>query len=513
MEDHFESELVQAKDLVINYKAKSVKKASRITHVFELTPNEVKERVLSEMFLDKELGDPTTDFEDEEERDQSDKSMPHLFLEMHRFWDLDEDGYEEPYVITVHKDTEQVVRIVARFDADGITVTEDGKILRIKPVQYFTRFPFMPAFDGNIYCMGWGSLLSPLNDSINTTINQLTDAASFAVRPSGWLAKGIKLVSGSIARFKPSEWKQTTHTGDDLRKGIVPNPTKEPSRVSMNLLTMMIEASKELSSTADVLTGESMGARESPTTVMALIEQALTVFSTVYKRLHRSMKSEFKKVRRLNRLYLTDEKYRVILDLSDASVQDFYEKDIDIVPVSDEAELTRIQKLMKAEALKEMMGSGLDDEEIKRRYLEALDMEDIPSLFPKGPTPIELAEQDKMEQEKRKLDQEDQKIALDEKRIEIEGKEADARIRILENESQAKIFKLRSETDKNIIESETKSIATKLEKATREIENLKKKAEIEKTDAEIDKIDAETDKIDAEIGEIGKEPPKKVEKE
>ncbi len=514
IEDHFESELVQAKDLVINYKAKSVEKASRVTHVFELTPNEIEERVRSGIFLDIEFGDPSSD-EEKEKENSSDKDRPHIFYEQHRFWDLDDDDYQEPYVVTVHKDTQKVVRIVVRFDADGIVVDETGKILRIKPVHYFTRFLFMPSFDSNVYGMGYGSLLSPLNDSINTTINQLTDAGSFAVRPSGWLAKGIKLISGSIARFKPGEWKPTTHTGDDLRKGIVPNPTKEPSRVSMNLLTMMIEASKELSSTADILTGESMGARESPTTVMALIEQALTLFSTVYKRLHRSLKDEFGKIRRLNRLFLTDEKYQVILDIKDASTQDFYEKDIDIVPVSDEAELTRIQKVMKAEMLKEWIGTGLNDNEIKRRIFESVDINDINAIMPKEgePTPMELAEKAKMEQEERKLAQEDRKLDLEKERIDVEEKKVDAEIRIEENESRVKMKKLRSEIDKNIVEAHTKGLMLKLEEITRKIEDLTKDKKIDKIDAEIDKIDSETDKIDRETEEIGKEVPERGEKE
>ena len=35
----------------------------------------------------------------------NDEDAPHEFLECHCTWDLDEDGYEEPYVITIHKDT------------------------------------------------------------------------------------------------------------------------------------------------------------------------------------------------------------------------------------------------------------------------------------------------------------------------------------------------------------------------------------------------------------------------
>jgi chaperonin GroES len=32
---------------------------------------------------------------------------PHVFLEQHRLWDLDDDDYPEPYIVTVHKETRE----------------------------------------------------------------------------------------------------------------------------------------------------------------------------------------------------------------------------------------------------------------------------------------------------------------------------------------------------------------------------------------------------------------------
>ena len=99
------SPLVTAEALVVHYMAKNLETASRVTHVFELTPNEIIERVRGGVFLDLEFGDPTTD----ENYDSSDEDAPHKWYEQHRWWDLDGDGYQEPYVVTVHADTEQVV--------------------------------------------------------------------------------------------------------------------------------------------------------------------------------------------------------------------------------------------------------------------------------------------------------------------------------------------------------------------------------------------------------------------
>ncbi len=45
-----------------------------------------------------------------------DEDAPHEFLEQHRYLDLDEDGYSEPYIVMVHKESFAVGRIGAKFD-------------------------------------------------------------------------------------------------------------------------------------------------------------------------------------------------------------------------------------------------------------------------------------------------------------------------------------------------------------------------------------------------------------
>jgi chaperonin GroES len=437
------SPLITANDLVVHYATKDIESAPRITHVFELTPNEMVERVRSGVFLDKEFGEPTQD----EDRDGSDDDAPHKFLEQHRWWDLDDDGYKEPYVITVHQDTSQVVRITARYDSDGITTNEKGEIVKIEPVQYFTRFIFMPAFDNNFYGMGYGSLLGDLNSTINTTINQLLDAGTLSNQQSGFLGKGINLGRGDESSFRPGEWKHVVNTGDDLRKGIVPLPVREPSGVLFNLLGLMLDASKELSSVSDVLTGEGQGANESPTTILALIEQSLKVFSSIYKRIHRSLRSEYRKVRRLDRLYLPLEVYQSVLDDPEARMSDFYEKDMDVEPVSDETELTSTQKMVKAQALVEMMGSGLNDLEIQKRYLQALDIPSVDKILPAEnvePPP-------------------DPEIVLKEQEIEVKRMEAmndQQRVQIEQELAKAKIEKMEADTARSYASVEsTKSQA------------------------------------------------------
>lgn len=387
------SEMVFPSDLVVHYNAISLEKASRITHVIELTSNEIVERIRTGVYLDfdiDELGQPVS-----ADAETQDEDTPHKFLEQHRWYDLDEDGYQEPYIVTVHEATQKLVRISARYELSGIVQNDKGEIVRIIPVHYFTRFLFMPSPDGGFYGMGFGSLLHSINSSANTVLNQLLDSGTLSNRQSGFLGIGIRLGRGVSMKFKAGEWKPVQTTGDDLRKNIVPLPTHEPSSVLFQLLGLLIDTGKELSGITEVLSGKSPGSNVPAETTLALIEQGLQVYSAIHKRIHRSLYREFQKIRRLNVLHLDDMQYMNILDDPEAVAgEDYIAADHDIIPVSDPNATTNMQRIMKAKALLELRGQGLNDEEINRRYLKALQIEDIDELFPKEQAPDPILELD-----------------------------------------------------------------------------------------------------------------------
>ena len=421
------SAFVSPDRLVVNYKAKNIDVAPRKTEEYSLYPNEIEERRRSEFFNDVEV-ERTNNGEDG--YDSADKDAPHKFLEQHRWLDLDEDGYKEPYVVTVHFDTKKVMRIVARFDMEGIKTGHSGKIIRIEPVEYYTRFLMMPSPDAGVYGQGFGSLLSPMNNTINTVINQLLDAGTMANTGGGFLGKGIQLGrgrGGGEVSFKPNEWKYVNMTGDDLKRSIVPLPVREPSSVLFQLLGLMLDASEKLGSNTEILSGVQGSASQTATTTLALIEQGLKVFSAIYKRIHRSLKSEYKKLYRLNSLFLEEEAYFTYFDSPQAIARkDYNILDIDVVPVSDPSEVTDIQRLKKAEALMGMKGQGLNDGEITNRMVEALQVPNAKALqLPKDtPPPKDPA----IEVQKDKNEVEREKNMVQMRRVDIEANESEARI-------------------------------------------------------------------------------------
>jgi chaperonin GroES len=420
------SQTVFADDLVVNYFTETLERAPRVTHKIYLYHNEIVERINSGVFSQFDiasLGEATSD-----KTADTDAETPHLFLEQHRWYDLDGDGYQEPYIVTVHEQTQKLVRISPRFATDGIIRNENDQIIKIIPEQYFTRYIFMPAIDGGFYGMGFGSLLMSTNSAINTLINQLLDAGTISNRQSGFLGRGLRLTKGKSLTVKAGEWKPVESTGDDLKKNIFPLPVREPSNVLFQLLGLLIESGKELAGMTEILAGNSPGANVPAESVLALIEQGLQVYSAVHKRIYRAQYKEYQKLRRLNALYMDQMTYMTVMDDEAADVQaDFATNDFDIVPVADPNNTTMMQRLLKAKAMLELRGSGLNDQEILLRYLTALDIEDVDAIIPD-----EQAEPGPEEQ-------------LSMAKLQAEVEELTAKIEKLRSETELNYAKLESE--------------------------------------------------------------------
>ena len=234
-------------------------------------------------------------------------------LEQHLWLDLDGDDYAEPYIAFVRLDTKETLRVVARFfdegdvirkydqrvrnlkemrkkavsvaespkemqdRADELTLSEGNEILRITPVKFFTKYTFIPSPDGGFYDLGFSALLGPVNESVNTMINQLIDSGTMNTTAGGFLGRGVKMKGGQTS-FNPFEWKPVDSTGDDLRKSIFPLPVREPSTVLLQLLQILVTYGEKVSGATDIMTGISPGQNTPAETSRNTIEQGIEDF-------------------------------------------------------------------------------------------------------------------------------------------------------------------------------------------------------------------------------------------
>jgi chaperonin GroES len=442
------SHLLQPQNLVVDYWAKSLRDAERISEVLEINERIFKEKTQSGVWLDVDVGEPK--IAEHEGRanmpSATDATTPYVFIEQHTFLDLDDDGYKEPYIVTFHKLTGKVVRIVARYDDKSIHYTKEGKIARIEPIQYYTKFGFVPNPDGSFYDVGFGILLGPINESVNTLINQLVDSGTINNLQSGFLGKGLRLRMGETT-FKPGEWKAVNSTGDDLKKQIVPLPSKEPSKVLFELLSLLIQSGKELASVAEIFTGKMPGQNTPATTTMATVEQGMKVFTAVYKRIYRSLSEEFKKLYRLNAIYTNPNTYVDVLDMP-IGPDMFQNPDYRIIPGADPNAVSQQEKMMKAQGLVEMLGMGLplDPVKVTIRMLQAMEQENWQELMPQeilasgqmppqqDPKMVEMQMKGQMEQQKIQM-----QAAAQQQKMELEGRSAEQKLQMEQQQHAQKM--------------------------------------------------------------------------
>jgi chaperonin GroES len=425
------STLLLPTECIVNYHATSYERA-RMTHVMQMDPNELEEMKRGGIFRDVELAAPT-EMKQDRTRDETlgltrgnSKDDPYELYEVHHWWDLDEDGYKEPYIITVDVASQKVLRVVPRWSStDDVKMTADGKrIASIKADTYFTPFKFIPDPNSAVYGIGLGTLLGPTNEAVNTLINQLIDAGTLSNMQGGFLARGAKLKGGST-RFRPGEWKIVNTTGEDLQKSIFPMPVAAPSPALFNLLSMLIQAGERVSAVSDMMTGENPGQNQPATTTMAVLEQGMKVFNSIYKRIHRSLAQEFRIMYRLNFDTLDDELYQTMLDdtidmgqfqgqkpspeqlqqvqqgvaaeNAAATVQeDFESENMDIIPASDPNMVSDATRMLRANDLMEKMAAGLpiNPAVVTRKVLEAAGHEDIDELMTMPPAQPSIEEKE-----------------------------------------------------------------------------------------------------------------------
>ena len=379
---------VHAKDLIVNYYANSLETASRYTHYIPKYENEIIERQRRGTYLDievitddrprDEFSQVMDDFQGKTEPEDDDKPID--LYEQYCWIDLDEDGYKEPYTVTFDS-RGRVFRVINRF-AD--IERDEKQIISIQAKHYFTKYTFIPSPDGGFYDMGFGSLLTPINESVNTLINQLIDAGTLSNRQGGFVGRGARIKGGAL-RYKMGEYVKVDATGDDIRKNIFQVPFKEPSGVLFNLMSYLVDYGERLSSVTDMMVGKTPGQNTPATTAMAALEEGMKVITAIYQRIYRGLKKEFQKRYKLNQEYLDPREYFIIEDDQKAVFKDDYLGDpTDVRPSADPNMSSDVQRLTRLEAITQRAQSvpGYNLPAVERRYLELLNMEGIDEIYP-----------------------------------------------------------------------------------------------------------------------------------
>ena len=394
-ENGLQSDYVSSTRLTVNNNTKSIYRCPRITHDFDSYPYEISQKQRSGAYNEYDIPEQSQD--DEE---------PVLLIEQYRLEDLDDDGLQEPYLVTVYVKTNTVLRIEPAYTLDDIIIDEiDNRVVKIERWLGYSEFFFLPDPKGRYYGIGFGRLLEAICDSIDTSINQLIDAGNAEIAGGGFMASGVRLQGsgqGGTIYQRPGEYQTVSTPGGDLKAAIWERTLPHPSQITFNLLELLLGAAKDIASIKDVITGNTPATAPVGTT-LALQDQALQVFSAIFQRMYRGFHHEFYLMYKAVKRWATDKDKQEYKELTGGDLdEDFAGDGTDIQPVADPAVVTKQQKITRIQTLIQLaessigMAAGMTQagpaQEIAKEALNAMDW-DRPERFIAvvPPNPLELA--------------------------------------------------------------------------------------------------------------------------
>ena len=390
------SEFVPAQDLVVPYSAVDLDTTPRATHVLKMQGNDVRKMQLSGAYRDIDLGEGnSTDAtnivkEKVDEIDGRSKSFSddirtllefHAELDLEGFEDMSVDGtptgLKLPYIVTVDKDTNEVLSIQRNYSP-----VDPLKRKR----QYFVHYKFLPGL--GFYGFGLVHMIGGLGRSATSILRQLIDAGTLANLPAGFKAKGIR-VRDNDSPIQPGEWREIDAPGMDLRNALVPLPYKEPSATLGQLLGSLVNDGRRFIALADQQMSNLNNEAPVGTTV-ALLERGMKVMSAIHKRLHYAQKAEFRLLARVIAENLPPVyPYAVAGAPAEIKQADFDDR-VDVIPVSDPNIFSMSQRVTLAQTELQLAQAAPELHNLReayRRMYQALEVENIDQLLPLPPEP------------------------------------------------------------------------------------------------------------------------------
>ena len=346
------SRFVPAQDFVIDNEATDLMTASRYCHVLTMDSNDIRKLQVSGTYRDFPVGD-APQFDRGVLNEKADEITGITYtgygerrrvLEFHA--NIDIPGFEHigpdgepseialPYIVTIVDGSSEILSIRRNYREN-----DD----RYAKLSWFTVYRFLPGL--GFYGLGFVHVLGNLQRTATAILRSLVDAGQFANLPGGFKARGMRVSGDTPVSF--GEFRDVEGVGDDIRKSIIPLPTKEPSQTLFMLLGNITDNGRRLSSSTDLQVGDA-NTKETPVgSVVAMMEAGQRLMSTIHRRLHRAQRNEFRLMARINGEYSDFSNYT---SGNGKIYAEDYDGRVDVIPTSDPNVFSESQRIMRAQA-------------------------------------------------------------------------------------------------------------------------------------------------------------------
>ena len=382
------SKFVPAEQLIVPYTATDLETAENVTHVIQISENELRKKQVAGFYSDIKVSASQSDpSEVREEMDEISGVEPSrldtevTLLECHV--DLDLEGFEDsdpsgeptgiklPYVVTVSEDNGKVLSIRRNY--------KEGDQNR-KKNQYFVHFKFLPGF--GFYGLGLIHMIGGLSRTATAALRQLIDAGTLANLPAGFKTRGLR-IRNDDEPLSPGEFRDVDSPGGAIRDSLMLLPYKGADQTLFQLMGFCVEAGQRFAAVSNLQVGDGNQQAAVGTTI-AMLEQGAKVMSAIHKRLHYAQKDEFDLLAKVFGESLPPEyPYNVVGAERVIKSEDFDDR-IDIIPVSDPNIFSMSQRVTMAQTELQLAQAAPDLHnmyEAFRRMYKALGVKDVDSIL------------------------------------------------------------------------------------------------------------------------------------
>ena len=393
------SKFIPSEDLIVPYAATDLHSATRITHVINMSMNDIRKLQQVGFYSDVKIDSASmmADETDEiqEEIDELQGVSPsysdddtckvheiHTELDIPGFEDMnaqgEETGIKLPYIVTIANN--KVLSIRRNY--------KENDQLKQR-TNYFVHYKFLPGL--GFYGFGLTHMIGGLSKASTSILRQLIDAGTLSNLPAGFKARGIR-IRNDDQPLQPGEFRDMDAPGGSLRDAFVPLPFKEPSQTLLSLLGILVDSGRRFASIADIQVGD--GNQNAPVgTTVALLERGTRVMSAIHKRLHASQRIEFEILAKVFGEYLPPAyPYSTANGNQTIKALDFDSR-VDVLPVSDPNTFSMSQRVMMAQELLRTVQSNPEIHgptgihEAYRRMYSSMGVQNIEQLLPPPPQP------------------------------------------------------------------------------------------------------------------------------
>ena len=382
------SRFVPAEHLLVPYTASDLETAENVTHVIQISENELRKKQLAGFYSDVEVSATQSDpSEVREEMDEISGVEPsyldtditllecHVDLDIEGYEDLDETGeptgIKLPYIVTVSETNGKLLGIRRNYSPD-----DEGR----KKTQYFVHFKFLPGF--GFYGLGLIHMIGGLSRTATAALRQLIDAGTLSNLPAGFKARGLRIRNDDDP-LSPGEFREVDAPGGVIRDSLMLLPYKGADQTLFQLMGFCVEAGQRFAAVSNLQVGD--GNQEAPVgTTIALLEQGAKIMSAIHKRLFYAQKEEFFLLAAVFGQSLPPEyPYNVVGAERTVKAQDFDDR-VDVLPVADPNIFSMVQRVTLAQTELQLAQSAPDLHnlyEAFRRMYKAIGIKDVDAIL------------------------------------------------------------------------------------------------------------------------------------